>query len=241
VNGKYSSKVFESYDSKFTEVNIRADENFSLTSETISTNWWDLLFRTGGTTITNTFDGIQAIYPVKASDMVGTAKEVSDRLYIAESDYKDFYDFYDDNKADCTTYLFRYQVSDYIAQEATLFSRGSFLWMDTWEEVDTNAYFFQQTVNLDFDIIDVTFSNGSVDTVIPVVSNPIDVIPDATPPVYTQSDRTWSWGMIIAAIIVLIVIIVFFPQILVGLLKGIVDLLGKLFKAIGKLFKKGDK
>ncbi|MBQ8308248.1 MAG: hypothetical protein IJX96_00265 [Clostridia bacterium] len=91
-----------------------------------------------------------------------------------------------------------------IGKEATLFSRGSFLWMDTWEQVDTNAYFFQQTVNLDFDIIDVTFSNGTTETVIPVVANPIDVVPDATSPVYTQSDKEpnwWIWVLIIIAFV----------------------------------------
>lgn len=237
VNGKYSSKVFESYDNKFTEVNIRADEDFSLTSETISTNWWDLLFRTGGTTVSTKFDGIQAIYPVKPSDVVGTAKEVSDRLYISESDYEEFKAFYDSNKKTSTTYLFRYQVSDYIAQEATLFSRGSFLWMDTWEEVDTNAYFFQQTVNLDFDVIDVTFSNGTEETIIPVVSSPIDVVPDATPPVYTQSDKKpnwWIWAVVILSLILLAIL----SPVLSTAIKYLIWVVGLPFKAIGKAIRR---
>lgn len=237
INGKYSSKLFESYDDKFTEVNIRADENFSLTSETISTSWWDLLFKTSGTTVSKKFDGIQAIYPVKPSDMVGAAKEVSDRLYIAESDYKDFYDFYDDHKADCTTYLFRYQVSDYIAQEATLFSRGSFLWMDTWEQVDTNAYFFQETVNLDFDVIDVTFSNGETETVIPVVASPIDVIPEPTPPVYTKTDKKPNWWIWIAVILALIALAILSP-ILSPIIKGLVWLICLPFNILKKLFRR---
>ena len=236
VNGKYSSKIFESYDSKFTEVNIKAEENFSLTSETISMKWWDLLFKTNGTTVSKKFDGIKAIYPVKASDMTGTKKEVSDRLYISESDYDEFSAFYNANKADSTVYLFRYQVSDYMAQEATLFSRGSFLWMDTWKEVDTNAYFFQQTVNLEFDIIDVTFSSGETETVIPVVSSPIDIVPDATPPVYTQSDAKpnwWIWVVIIAALIVLAIL----TPILSPIVKLVTWLISLPFKLLGKFFK----
>ena len=241
VNGKYSSKMFDSFDSEFTEVNIHASDTYSLTDEKVDRNWWDKLWGLKGEVTTNTFDGISAIHAVTEEEMQGNAVEVAQRLYISNADYEDFYDFYQNNKNVCTVYLFRYQVSDYISQEATLLKESSSAFSESFKKVDTNAYFFQQTVNLDFDIIDVTFSNGSVDTVIPMVSNPIDIIPDATPPVYTQSDRTWSWWMIIAAIIVLIVIIVFFPQILVGLLKGIVDLLGKLFKGIGRLFKKGDK
>ncbi len=241
VNGKYSSKVFESVAEDFTDVNIKADEQYSLTSETISYKWWDLLFKTGGSTVTTSFDGIQAIYPVKASDMEGTAEEVANRLYIAKSDYADFQEYYNVNKNLCTVYLFRYQVSDYMAQEATLFERGSFLGMETWEKVDTNAYFFQETVNLDFDIIDVTFSNGSVETVIPVVSNPIDVIPDATPPVLTLSDKEPNWWLIIAAVVLVILVIIFFPQILKLLVKAVVWVVMLPFKLIGKLFKKGDK
>ena len=240
INGKYSAKLFESVSDEITDVNIQADENFSLTSETISTKWWHLMFHRPGTVVSNKFDGIQAIYAVKDTDLEGTDDAVADKLYIAKNDYKEFKEFYNANKNFSTVYLFRYQVSDYIAQEATLFERSTFLGAKTWDEVDTNAYFFQQTVNLDFDIIDVTFSNGSVDTVIPVVSNPIDVIPDATPPVYTQSDKKPNWWLIIAALILLIVLIVSLPNWLPLIIKGIVWLVTLPFKLIAKLFK-GDK
>lgn len=245
VNGKYSSKLFESVAEDFTDVNIQADENFSLTSETISTKWWHLMFHRPGDVVSTTFDGIQAIYPVKDSDFEGTADAVADRLYISESDYNDFKAFYDANKSLCTVYLFRYQVSDYMAQEATLFERGSFLGMESHEEVDTNAYFFQETVNLDFDIIDVTFSNGETNTVIPVVSNPIDVVPDATPPVYTQSDKEPDWlkwlKIAIVVILILVLVIVGWPILqplftLVG--QGIVWFVTTPFKALGKAIKK---
>ena len=59
-------------------------------------------------------------------------------------------EFYNANKSLCTVYLFRYQVSDYVAQEATLFERSSFLGIKTWDEVDTNAYFFQGNCKLGF-------------------------------------------------------------------------------------------
>ena len=248
INDKYSTKIFESYDSEFTDVNIKADENFSLTSETISTKWWHLMFHQQGDVVSTKFDGIQAIYPVKDSDLEGTADAVADRLFISESDYEDFMEFYNANKSLCTVYLFRYQVSDYVAQEATLFERSSFLGIKTWDEVDTNAYFFKETVNLDFDIIDVTFSNGTVDTVIPVVSNPIDVVPDATPPVYTQSDKEPDWlkwlKIIIVILFVVVIIILCWPLLqplfaLIG--QGIVWLITAPFKALNKAIKKRKK
>lgn len=234
LNGKYSSKIFESYDEQFTEVNLRADENFTLTSEKISKSWWDMLFKTSGKVVSTTFDGIQAIYPVTVSDMQGTAKQVADRLYIGESDYKEFSSFYEKHKTDSTVYLFRYQVSDYISQEATLFSRGSFLWLDTWEEVDTNAYFFQETVNLDFDVIDVTLSKGMTETIIPVVASPIDIVPAPTPPVNTISDKNPNWWILLAVILAIILLSALSP-ILTPIFKFLIWLICLPFKGIKKL------
>ena len=106
-----------------------------------------------------------------------------------------------------------------------------------FEFADRFPYIF--TVNLDFDIIDVTFSNGSVDTVIPIVSNPIDVIPEPTPPVYTQSDKEPNWWLIIAGIILLILAVIYLPQILISLVKGVLGLIGKLLKGIWRLLTGG--
>ena len=166
-------------------------------------------------------------------------------MYISQADFSHFKSYYEQNKALCTTYLFRYQTSDYTAQEATLLKQGKVLWSEVWEDVDSNAFFFQQTVNLDFDIIDVTFSNGSVDTVIPVVSNPIDVVPDATPPVYTHSDKEPAWlkwlKIAIVAILVIVLVIVGWPilqPVFVMIGQGIGWLVTAPFKAIGKAIKK---
>ncbi len=238
VNGKYSQYMFESVAEEWTDVNIKADETFSLTDEIIDKSWWDRFWGLKGEITTNTFDGIKAIYAVKESDMSGNAAEVTKRLYISEADYADFSNFYNANKAENTIYLFRYQVSDYIAQEATLLQENTSIFGDSFKKVDTNAYFFQQTVNLDFDIIDVTFSNGEKDTVIPVVLNPIDVVPDATPPVYTQSDRKIDWRFMLITVIFLTVLIICFPQVLAGLIKGSVRLISGVFKRIGQAMNK---
>ncbi len=256
VNGKYSRVMFSSVDSAFTEVNIRAEETYSLTDQTIDKSWWNGLFGfdVADKVTTEVFDNIKAIYSVQDSDVVGTAAEVAKRLYISESDYDDFMDFYKKNKGLATVYLFRYQTSDYIAQEATLYEYykdGSiFTTGKGWQKCDTNAYFFQQTVNLDFDIIDVTFTTGTVETVIPVVSNPIDVVADAQPPVDTESDRpplggigsdvmnglsewmTWL-KMLAGLVIVSFLVVLFWPIIrMVGIVigRGFVAIFTKPFK-----------
>ena len=245
VNGKYAACMFESVDDKFTEVNIKAEDKFSLTSEIVDKSWWDKLWGLSGNVTSIAFDGIKAIYPVTDSDLAGTDEEVSERLFISSADVADFKQFYNAEKADSTVYLFRYQVSDYIAQEVTEYKHiedwaligGTF---NTYEVVDTNAYFFQETVNLDFDIIDVTFSTGETETVIPVVSSPIDVIPDATAPVYTESDEEPAWlkwlKAIVAAVIIVVILVIFGPLIF-WLLKLVIKIILWPFKAIVKLFK----
>ena len=245
VNGKYSANMFSSYDKEFTDVNIQADETFSLTSQKISKSWWDKLWNLKGDVTTTVFDGIEAIHAVTEDDFSGTKEEICKKLYIAEADYDQFKSYYDSNKKLCTTYLFRYQTSDYIAQEATLLKQGKVLWQEAWSDVDSNAFFFQQTVNLDFDIIDVTFSNGEKSTVIPVVSNPIDVVPDATPPVYTTTDKKIDWlkilTMVVGVILAVVFCFFFWPLVkplfvLIG--KGIVWLVTAPFKLIGQAIKK---
>ena len=249
VNGKYSKYLFETVADKWTDVNITADETFSLTDEIIDKSWWDKFWGLQGDITTNTFDGISAIYAVKDSDLTGTASEVSQRLFISESDYAEFTNYYNTHKNTSTVYLFRYQVSDYIAQEATLMKENTSIFGDSFKKVDSNAYFFQQTVNLDFDIIDVTFSNGEKSTVIPVVSNPIDVVPDATPPVYTTTDEEGlDWLKILKIVVGVILVLAFcffcwpLVQPLLALLgKGILWLITAPFKAIGQAIKKRKK
>ena len=236
VNGKYSKVLFERVDDKFTEVNIRRDETFDLTSQTISKSWWDKLWNLKGDVSTTVFDGIQAIYPVTKDDLLGTKEEVCKRLYISTADYDGFKKYFDENKETATVYLFRYQVSDYISQEASLYKgSGAF----SFKKVDTNGYFFQETVNLDYDIIDVTFSNGEAETVIPVVMSPIDHIPSATPPIHTTSDVRNNWWKILLSVIALIVIIVLLLKFAPWLIYGIGKVIAMPFKALSKACKSG--
>ena len=66
-----------------------------------------------------------------------------------------------------------------------------------YDYVNTNAYFAEMWVQLDFDIIDVTMTKNGVDTVIPVVMSPVDLAADATPPVITNEDGAAWWAYVI--------------------------------------------
>lgn len=217
VNDRYSCVLFDSVSSEFTDVEISADFEFDLRSEVLGSSWWDMLW---GNTYDQyeAFDGIKAIYAVSDDDFVYAGDEIDipatcDELYIAEADFSEFERFYNANKDDSVIYLFRYQVSDYIASEATLFEPEDFI-VTSWNKTgDSNAYFMQQTVNLDFDVIDVTFAKGNVSTVIPVVAAPVDNIPDGTPPVYTEDDKPdMDWlKWLFAALALIIVLIILAP------------------------------
>ena len=210
VNGKYSRALFDSVDDDFTDVNIRADDTFSLTDATIDRNWWESWLGTGGTVgDSQVYDGIAAIQAIDFdTDFSGMPEAFCDAFYIADSDYDSFYAFCEAaDLTDKTVFLLRYMQTDYTSYEVVEYERGEGDWtvLGTnfgYEYIDTNAYFAQEWVQLDFDIIDVTFTNGGVETVIPVVSSPIDAVADVTPPVIITDDGLAWWQIALAVILI---------------------------------------
>ncbi len=248
---KYSPALFDSVDSEFIKMNIQADDKYTLTSEKISQDWWHKIFGGSYGASHNTFDNIEAIHKVTADDFKGENTElICDRLYINTGDYSKFKAFYDlATLADQTVFLLRYQVSDYKAWEATEFQYRKVLGITTEKQLDTNAYFFQETANLDFDIINVTCNKGDVKTVIACISSPQDIINPSTPPLITTPDTLWDkfilwlinflsklpwWAwvilILIAASIVVGVLCIFFPP-----LRAIFKVIGKGISAVFKV------
>lgn len=236
ASGVYSSAIFESVDNEYIDKTIWRDEESKLTSEVIGPSWWDKLW---GITTTSTFDGIKAIYAVQESDITYDSAIDCANLYISEADYTDFVDFYDDNQDDSTVYLFRYQISDYVAQEATLYEPTTTSNVP-WKKIDTNAYFFQETVNLNFEVIDVTFEANGVETIIPVVMTPIDIVHSGTPPVNTTSDKEedpYAWLRTLLAIVVLLLLYYILRPIITPIINLVLDIITLPFVWIGNLFK----
>ena len=124
VNDKYAKCIFESVADNWTEVNIEADESFSLTDEIISKGFWDKFFDREGSVVeySKKFDGIKAITEINEDSITGSNEKIAQELYILEGDVgtlKSDYEKAVENEE--TIFLFRYKVSDYISQEATLF------------------------------------------------------------------------------------------------------------------------
>ena len=205
-------------------------------------NWeefgfWDTLF---GNIPSETGREISPIQVLKESDLQGTEAEVSQRLLVNIGDVKDLKAAYDDaitvdplnpDDEECYLVLFRFATSDYYAAPADIYEEK--FPHTTYTKM---AYVAQQSVFFDFDVIDLTFNKDGVYTVIPVVSDPIDIVNDLTSPT-DMGDDGLNILALIALILILIVVLVVLMPVLPYIAKGVVWLVCLPFKAIAKLCK----
>ena len=101
-----------------------------------------------------------------------------------------------------------------------------------YEHKDTNAYLCQMWVQLDFDIIGLTFTKDNVDTVIPVIMSPMDIAADGTPPLITTKDGP-EWWQILLAVLALILVIWLLFKFAPVLVLAVGKVIALPFKAIG--------
>lgn len=237
----YAQTLFSQPKAYTTQVMISADDEYSLTEEVITANWWQKIW--GNTTLesSTTFDGIEAIHKVTAEDMEQTADELCGNLYISLQDVSEFQRFYGlETGKDRSVFLLRYDIGTYEALEAsqgTVDDSGLVVGVDN---VDTNARVFRQNVYLNFDVIYAEFEKGGDSVIIPVVSSPADIIPDSTPPLHTESDKELTLEDILTLVLGLgglIILLVIFSPLFPKAFKGLVALLALPFKGLAKLFK----
>lgn len=240
----FSTALFESISEEYDKT-IRKDDEHPLTSMVLNQSWWDRFWGNEYEDLSDKYSHIKAIQKVTDSDLLSSSDSVvSENLFIAESDVENlrhYYDLWGDNH---TIYLFRYQVSPYISQSAYNCKDGDFLGMPNIDILDNNAYFFQMTANLLFDVIDVTFNDGEKDTVIPVAMSPINIIHDATPPLkWDDGYNNNSWKLILG-LILLILLLVLLAPVLPVVLRGAVAVIRlpfDLIRSISDLFKKNNR
>ena len=205
-------------------------------------NWnefgfWDTLF---GNIPSETGREISPIQVLKESDLSGTDAEVSQRLLVNINDIQAIKDAYNDaitvnpldsEDEECYLVMFRFATSDYYAAPVDIYES------DFWGTVHKGqAYVARQSVFFDFDVIDLTFNKDGVYTVIPVVSDPIDIVNDLTSPT-DMGDDGLNILALIALILILIVVLVVLMPVLPYIAKGIVWLVCLPFKAIASLCK----
>lgn len=171
----------------------------------------------------------------------GSSKEIADRLLISETEINKFKDYCEKEILENgnTVVHFRFACTQYDAAEAEI-------WTDNGRgnQVDCDAFMAQQNVFLNFDIISLTFNDDGEYRVLPVITDPVDVVSDLTGPQFPDEEpleeligdaagffnkiANWfkeSWERIKIALIVIgaviaVILLVWIISKLIGLFSG---------------------
>lgn len=243
----YEDNVDEGRTKGYNCVEIDADEKFDLLSYTSNHSWWDRFLDygfwasiTGKVPKEDSVYAVEPIHKVEDSEILGTSASISNDLLINENDVNLFKEYVAEAKLkNQTTYLFRFATTDYFSGMLSVEQKGQ-------SGIKNNTtYMAQETVFLDFDIIELTFLKAGEYTVIPVVSNPIDIIGDITAPVEYEG---WEWletlkrilKIILMVVLVMVIAFVLMPiwPYIIEFVIWIISLPIKLIKEIIKTFKK---
>lgn len=238
-NKDYSADLFEdSVDNGRTRgYNLREfdisnpDDYWDIRSYDDTHNWWDKLWDYGfGSIVTN--DSYRDIKPIEmVTPELMSSSDLANTLFINPDDVNTFKDYYNSVKDKCEVFIFRYAVTDYWAEDLTVFeiNNGEYgTHHDGVGELRQGTQFF------DFDILEFTFNKEGVYTVIPVVSSPIDHISGYTPSIEPQS---WDWWKILLGVLALILLVVCMAPVLPYIIQFVVWIILLPFKIIGAIIK----
>lgn len=124
--------------------------------------------------------GVAPIVVLTKNDITGlNADSFAKKYYIGDTDktrvFNDIQAMLDKGER---AVLFRFAVTDYYLSKARYDKVGDRkgLFNNVIDMSDRDGYVAQETMFLDFTVISLTFRKESVDTVIPCIANPIDII-----------------------------------------------------------------
>ena len=204
---------------------IDADEEMNLLvySADDRNKWekWVGLPRNSKTEIGQSYTPVQEVTPEDFS--LSSSAAICEQLMINEDDYNStddeigFYDFCQNAfKNNERPILFRFANTDYYSSSAIFDKTGD-------GEMDAqNGYVAQETIFLDFDIIHLTFEKDGILTVIPAVSDPVDVIGDLENLDDDLPGKETEWWQILIAVFLGIVLLVILMPILPYIVKTVV-------------------
>lgn len=177
---------------------------------------------------------VQPIIDLKDRDFSGTSADISQNLMVNQNDVSAMQEYYNKNKADNHVIAFRFAVSDYYSAPLHILDYHG---IDS--TINGQAYRAKQSVFFDFNIIQLTFNDNGEYTVIPVVSNPIDIINDITSP--TQfPDKNFDLKKLLQIILgglLLIVLLVILMPLFPSLISLIIKIAILPFRLIAAIFK----
>ena len=152
---------------------------------------WDYLFKDDQAVLQD----VAPILAISSKDLSGTAESVSERLLVGKSDVSDIKAYVANAEAnDQTVFLFRFACTEYYSEEVNVYKyenhwKNHTIYDHSINKVKECAYVAQENIFLDFDIIQLTFNNDGVYTVIPIVASPIDILPNVAPPEKSTLDE----------------------------------------------------
>lgn len=221
IQERYSKALFEDFvedgsDLGYNRKEVNADEFQDVFWNITTQKWWERTF-TGKINVDTRYDSLNAIVTISDIDLKGSDSMIAGSLYIDEKDVSTLKEEYAKaQKNNETVVLLRYSTTLYFcAPAAEGYSNDSLSYSNAKDvlaknierivEDRYNAYVAQETVYLDFDIISLTFTKDDVETVIPVVMSPQDVVSDITPPLEENyhTGRTWYeklWDFIVGIV-----------------------------------------
>ena len=222
------------------DVDLQTLQSWSSTSPSFWDNW--LNFGLGAAFTGGPNEASKTVAPIqilKASDLTGTNSEIAERLLVNVNDVEAIKAEYNNavtvsgtNDEEKVVVLFRFATSDYYSEAVDIIEpNAGFLWSD--KHYEGGAYIAQESVFFDFDIIQLTFNKDGEYAVIPIVSSPIDIINNITPPT-SFTDETSVWKTVLALLLVILLLVLLAP-ILPYIIRGMVWIITlpiKLIKAI---------
>ena len=222
IKGGISKDLFcdsdDGYFNKLTQVEICADDTYSLESIVREKKWYDFLdlFNLFAEYKSESYENIRAIVPVKKSDISMPKADFCKKYLIDESAYDDVIASAKSDKE--TTYLFRFAQSAYLTSNALASRPGN----EGYVYGSDYNYCAQETVYLDMNISSITCRKDDVYHTFAVGANPIDSVADIDAPP-EKFDKTGWWkdffatvkdwfegnksALIIAAIVIVVVIL----------------------------------
>lgn len=144
---------------------------------------------------------ISPIYPVTEADF--RVSDVASRLLIDEDDVSFFKNYCEQQwEEGNTVYLFRFALTEYEADPLYVNIKGDLTTTDWY------SYMARENMFLDFDIIQFTFmSEDGQYRVIPVVSSPIDILPNVEAPAFDNGAPWWMYVLVGLAVLVVVILL----------------------------------
>ena len=216
------------------------DDYWNIRSYDDTHSWWNKLcsYGFGKMTTDDTYLDILPIQMISDSDMA--VEDLATHLKINPNDVSNFRKYYDSVKKDYEVFIFRYAVTDYWAEDLLvhdIVNNEKYPYDTIGKHNSVIGEVRQGTQFYDFDIIEFTFNNEGVYTVIPVVSSPVDHVSGYSPAVKPE---TYDWLKILQLIfevLALILLVVIIAPILPPVISLLIKIVLLPFKAIAALFK----